>query len=700
MKILKCPVCGTKEPEQNGNYFYCSSCNTTFTDNDIKDIELILDKIDTAKQELMYNARKMQYSIVHNDNGTINNRIEFADLKRWSEEVLKYSPDDTISNFYILALDPKKAEERNKFLFRLANRNVPLYIRKNVVLFMIEYITSNNMERNALALTRLIDTFDIDIANKYKTALETEIEKFNAGQYHVDIPRDVFVCYSGADIEQVIDITGFLQKNGIECFVSEINLKHGTGSETYYWELIYEAIKNCKVFLFVSSENSRKYGCGSIKEIKYVNRNLPDMKRIEYLLTRYEDDEQITNHRLLKQFFDGCEWTAKNDKINLLNKITDILDEIEEQYLKPKPRVDDTSDLFKQFLKEQQLQKEKEENERLEKERLQKEAEENLRREFEQRLAEEKERLEQEKQRIEQARIEAEQEKQRLAEEKEQARIKAENERAEADRIRQEYEQKLENERKEKERITKEKLNSARLEEERKRQEEERKREQERLERERQERERRRLAEQNGTTYNISSEFAPKRQGNYVYFGSYPQSDKNKKEPIKWQIIEEKNGELLLLSDKILDSKRFDPNKNNYETSEIRSWLNGTFINTAFNDSQKGIIVTSDIVTDKYGGGTLKTNDKIFLLSKAEAEKYFKNDDARKKQGTKFAKDNGLYVNDSNGNSWWWLRSPSSVNSYNASNVSTNGNIHDLNVYNTNYGVVPALRIKSSDLIQ
>ena len=58
MKILKCPVCGTKEPEQNGNYFYCSSCNTTFTDNDIKDIELILDKIDTAKQELMYNARK------------------------------------------------------------------------------------------------------------------------------------------------------------------------------------------------------------------------------------------------------------------------------------------------------------------------------------------------------------------------------------------------------------------------------------------------------------------------------------------------------------------------------------------------------------------------------------------------------------------------------------------------------------------
>ena len=56
------------------------------------------------------------------------------------------------------------------------------------------------------------------------------------------------------------------------------------------------------------------------------------------------------------------------------------------------------------------------------------------------------------------------------------------------------------------------------------------------------------------------------------------------------------------------------------------------------------------------------TQDKIFLLSFSEAEKYFDSDEARECKATEYAIDEGCWVNDYAdyyGNcDGWWLRSP------------------------------------------
>ncbi|MCI6502055.1 MAG: DUF6273 domain-containing protein [Clostridia bacterium] len=52
------------------------------------------------------------------------------------------------------------------------------------------------------------------------------------------------------------------------------------------------------------------------------------------------------------------------------------------------------------------------------------------------------------------------------------------------------------------------------------------------------------------------------------------------------------------------------------------------------------------------------TNDKVFLLSIKEAEKYFSSDSARPCKPTNHTIVKGAYVNSDNGNCCWWLRSP------------------------------------------
>lgn len=71
--------------------------------------------------------------------------------------------------------------------------------------------------------------------------------------------------------------------------------------------------------------------------------------------------------------------------------------------------------------------------------------------------------------------------------------------------------------------------------------------------------------------------------------------------------------------------------------SHIRSWLNSTFFETAFNSSKKEKIETT--IVDNSASSTLddsnkyacdNTSDKMFLLSYKEAKNYLSSDSKRK----------------------------------------------------------------------
>ncbi|MBE6588544.1 MAG: hypothetical protein E7643_00050 [Ruminococcaceae bacterium] len=188
-----------------------------------------------------------------------------------------------------------------------------------------------------------------------------------------------------------------------------------------------------------------------------------------------------------------------------------------------------------------------------------------------------------------------------------------------------------------------------------------------------------------------------------------------KYEPISWKIVSEDTfeGTAMILCDMIIDSQEYyltdsgtrtvggktvDPN--NYAYSTIRTWLNETFMETAFNELQASLIlvttVDNSVASTGYSANSHaceNTEDRIFLISALEAADIAYN---LSRKATDYAQAQGTMC--VNGYGQWWLRSPYNTNGTNVRNVATNGYVNKTgNVYLTAIGVVPALRIKLCD---
>ena len=158
-------------------------------------------------------------------------------------------------------------------------------------------------------------------------------------------------------------------------------------------------------------------------------------------------------------------------------------------------------------------------------------------------------------------------------------------------------------------------------------------------------------------------EYTSKNVGDYIKFGSYPQTVKGIVRPIEWQVLLKEENKMLIISRYGLDTRRFNifkkmdfnSHSNDWKNSEIRQWLNSDFYNKTFDENEKKYINSFD-------------SDNVFLLSVEELEKYFANDKARKCKATKYAVKNGALGYHDHGYWWlrpshphhsdWWLRSP------------------------------------------
>ena len=196
--------------------------------------------------------------------------------------------------------------------------------------------------------------------------------------------------------------------------------------------------------------------------------------------------------------------------------------------------------------------------------------------------------------------------------------------------------------------------------------------------------------------------------GEYITYGHYEQ-DSNKtngKESIEWLVLAKEGGKVLLISRYGLDTRQYHDSKPypTWEKSDIRWWLNGTFLNEAFTAEEQAGIVTTTVSTSSYYGqsGGADTQDKIWLLSREEVEKYFSSKESRKAPPTAYAVvqgahqdsgDQSQYKVNGEGCCWWWLRSPGYY-SDTASVVGRGGSLssyEDYYVYIAYNAVRPAL---------
>ncbi len=165
-----------------------------------------------------------------------------------------------------------------------------------------------------------------------------------------------------------------------------------------------------------------------------------------------------------------------------------------------------------------------------------------------------------------------------------------------------------------------------------------------------------RLKSQSNPIISFSTSLNPfinAKVGEYIKFGSYPQTSNGDIQPIEWLVLAKENNKILVFSRYGLDAAK-DFGSDKWQDSKIRKWLNGDFYNKAFSEDDKKSINFSNL-------SDVGTSDYVFLLSKKEAEKYFANDKARKCKPTEYAKANGanasVFLGIRVGYSFWWLRS-------------------------------------------
>ena len=192
-------------------------------------------------------------------------------------------------------------------------------------------------------------------------------------------------------------------------------------------------------------------------------------------------------------------------------------------------------------------------------------------------------------------------------------------------------------------------------------------------------------------------------QGSYVYFGTYNGS------PVKYRVLDSETSvfggtTMLLDCDSILwagsdPSSAFDNDSNVWENSDIRVYLNGTFLTNNFSTAEQNAIASStkNAIDNSDGDGwsvlnyAELNNDKIFFL------------DAKEATNTNYGYSNTDYHAENRvktgGNASWWLRSADSNYPYSAGFVYSDGSIITNGVNYDLVGVSPALNINLSSVL-
>lgn len=193
-------------------------------------------------------------------------------------------------------------------------------------------------------------------------------------------------------------------------------------------------------------------------------------------------------------------------------------------------------------------------------------------------------------------------------------------------------------------------------------------------------------------------------------------------EPITWNVLSNNAGQYYIVSSVLLDvhcyynstsERTIDGNTvyaNNYEYSDIRTWLNGDFYNLVFALGNKNILTTTvdnsasttNSSTNKYVCNN--TQDKVFLpsyqdyinssygfsTSAGETDtRYCRTTDWARARGARSYTGSGSRQN----NGYYWTRSPYSTYATYPWNVIDNGYLSNNRVDSTFVSVRPAISI-------
>ena len=189
--------------------------------------------------------------------------------------------------------------------------------------------------------------------------------------------------------------------------------------------------------------------------------------------------------------------------------------------------------------------------------------------------------------------------------------------------------------------------------------------------------------------------------GDVISFGHYEQDNYSGTDAISWRVLDVSNGKALLISEYGLDGQPYDADYRQVTWADctLRTWLNGTFLCSAFSSGERKAILETKVDNGRSqccgewstSGGN-NTEDYVFLLSYAEAWTYFSSNRDRTTYPTAYALSGTATQHDPDNHCWWWLRSPGEGPSH-AAYVNFDGTVYSNAVGNKYVSVRPCVWI-------
>lgn len=327
MKQLICRTCGSPL-DLKGDHYQCRYCDSIYVEEEANRFQEELENaLEDYKIESLAKARRSLYDATHRRYPSESSVVSAATA------VLSISPEDFLASIYLHSYD-RDPGELNAILAS-ARVSAPEAEKAN------SWLLPNLHPRSIGPLKAFLERNLSDEAlTKALASLEKEAEKADEGIYDPSFPRDVFLCYSSADMDKVVATMELLEENGFLCFAAFRNLRTGRGAVERYNEEIFKAMKACKCLLFLSSVASRSPACDAVRiELPYLNSDLGSKPRVEYLLEDYSKrNVPLLAMRVIKEAFDGLQWVrGEEELIDRLLSLTSPKRSKEEPKRNPEP---------------------------------------------------------------------------------------------------------------------------------------------------------------------------------------------------------------------------------------------------------------------------------------------------------------------------------------------------------------------------
>lgn len=300
--VYQCKHCGCQYQKEE----YDSLIDTFTSVLDAKEKENKNERLSVLKKEL-YKKVKEEYT-------------DSKEIYRLSTEIKNITDKDLYANFFALAnAEFLDHDALNEFLKNIdASKNAGLldvifdFLVKSPKL--VAYLEDEIHD----LIDRTYPKENDENKAYYHKGFEKVGKEAKDGLFSSYVHRDVFLAYSSKDLKEVVKLNTYLEKQGLHCYCSYYNLQKGVHAKQNYDKELNRAMRNCSVFVFVSSKNSRSITCDAFKkEISYVKEHLDTevkrKERVEYILDEYTDDEPVPVIDTMKHFFNGLEW-ARNEK--------------------------------------------------------------------------------------------------------------------------------------------------------------------------------------------------------------------------------------------------------------------------------------------------------------------------------------------------------------------------------------------------